>query len=147
METSLAEPQVPAQNNKIHRFTKENAAQCARNAVKSRLKREQAERDALADAIAQAELGRPLLQRAVAQAAAYPTVNRVALVAEQIVRTRKMLNSELEPRERAQLLCALDKLLDRERILAGLPLPGSRRPGREKPERGQGASSSPAVDE
>lgn len=62
------------------------------------------------------------------------------LVAEQIGHTRAVLNdtrtnfcpacerSGIEPHHRAQLLRALDSLLNRQRVLLGLPLPGSMRP-------------------
>ena len=69
---------------------------------------------------------------------------RLSLVLEQIDRTRDVLNNDkfnwcpeckrggVEPHHRGQLLRALASLLDQERILRSEPLPGSRRPGREK---------------
>jgi len=80
-----------------------------------------------------------------------PPVNQVErttnaqldLVANQIKRTRDVLNDNdyryceqcerggVEPQHRAQLLKALDVLLDRQRVLLGIPLPGSRRPAPE----------------
>lgn len=108
METVTELPANPVPQKLLpHAFTKENAAENARKAVISRERFRQG----------LSRLSEP---------------KRARLVSEQIVRTRKVLNQDdLEPRERAQLLCALDKLLDRERILLSVPLPGSRRPGRE----------------
>lgn len=68
---------------------------------------------------------------------------QLELVAEQIAHTRKVLNDDntefcpacercgIAPHHRAQLLKALDALLDRQRKLLQIPDPGSRRPGRE----------------
>lgn len=53
---------------------------------------------------------------------------RVALVQEQIAHTRAALNGKLEPNHRAALNRSLCELMDRERILRGEPLPGSRKP-------------------
>jgi hypothetical protein len=58
-----------------------------------------------------------------------PQDTRLALLSEQIARTRDALNGDdLEPHHRAALLRALCELLDKERIAKGEPLPGSRRP-------------------
>lgn len=53
---------------------------------------------------------------------------RVQMLSEQIQRTHDVLKGELEPKERAQLLTALDRLMERERVLRGIPNPGSYRP-------------------
>lgn len=53
------------------------------------------------------------------------------LVQEQISRMREQLREDMEPGERAQLVRALDLMLDRKRILQERPLPGSRRPAPE----------------
>jgi hypothetical protein len=65
---------------------------------------------------------------------------QVNLVADQITRTRDVLNDDksewcpecerggIPPHHRAQLLKALDTLLDRQRELLGLPKTGSKRP-------------------
>lgn len=61
---------------------------------------------------------------------------RLRLVVDQIELARKALNSDdLKPLERAKLLGALCSLLDRERILRGEPLPGTRRPRERSTER------------
>jgi hypothetical protein len=58
---------------------------------------------------------------------------RLELLSEQIALTRaSLLKSNLEPKDRAQLIRGLCGLLDQQRIARGEPLPGSRRP---KPER------------
>lgn len=66
------------------------------------------------------------------QEAAEPA-ERLALLAEQITRTRKALNGRLQPHHRAALLRALCELLDQQRIARGEPLPGSRRPRDQAP--------------
>jgi len=72
---------------------------------------------------------------------------QLRLVTEQLKRTRDVLNDDkycycdkcerggIEPHHRAQLLKALDTLLDRQRVLLGIPLPGSRRPSSERQDR------------
>ena len=66
-------------------------------------------------------------------------LQQLRLVAEQISHTRSVLNDErdycpacersgIEPHHRAQLLKALDTLLDRQRKLLGIPDPGMLRP-------------------
>lgn len=63
----------------------------------------------------------------------------LAIVDEQIALTREALNDKtpfckecerpaLQPHHRAQLLNALNNLLDRRRILLGRPLPGTNKP-------------------
>lgn len=66
---------------------------------------------------------------------------RLALVIEQIALTRKALNNGCDPKERAMLLRALCALLDRERILRGEPLPGSRKPAPERRPESRAPSS------
>ncbi len=68
------------------------------------------------------------------------------IVQEQITRTRTQLRDDMEPGERAQLVRALDLMLDRKRILQERPLPGSRRPAAEPSNRKPslfGGSSAP----
>lgn len=61
------------------------------------------------------------------------TQRHLAIVREQIVLARRSLQDEaMEPRDRAQLIRSLDTLLDRERVLMGVPLPGSRKPAAPK---------------
>lgn len=64
-----------------------------------------------------------------------PSDERLLLVQRQITLTRDTLEGKLEPKDRAQLLRALCGLLDRERILRGEPLPGSRKPAPEPRQR------------
>jgi hypothetical protein len=99
-----------------YRFTSANAALMAQRSREARAQRK--------NGVA------PPSSPGIPASAAEPN-ERQELVREQIARTRAVLNGRLDPRERAQLLLALDRLLDRERILQGLPLPGSRRPGRD----------------
>lgn len=70
-----------------------------------------------------------------------PSDIRLGLVIEQIALTRDaLLRSSVEAKDRAQLVRALCGLLDRERILRGEPLPGSRKP---LPERRPGSEDRP----
>jgi hypothetical protein len=60
------------------------------------------------------------------------TAQRLAILNNQIVRTEECLNTKrLEPRDRAQLLNALDRLLERERILRGIAAPAPFRAPRQ----------------
>lgn len=61
-------------------------------------------------------------------------LERAELCAEQIAHTRVALAKNIEPRERAMLLTALDRLLERERVLRGIPNPGSYRPSKPRTE-------------
>jgi hypothetical protein len=62
---------------------------------------------------------------------------RLAYIRQAIERTEQLLGTAEKPGDRLQLARTLDMLLDRERILAGRPLPGSRRPASdEKGSRG-----------
>jgi hypothetical protein len=75
------------------------------------------------------------------------TERQLLLVREQIRRTRTVLNDEsddycehcgrsgMAPHHRAQLLRSLDTLLDRERILIGIPEPGRLKP-KARPQQG-----------
>lgn len=106
-------------------FTAENAADMARRATLARIRGRQAE---------QAEL------------AGIPreTLEELEIVEEQIACTRKELNDRtpacvccerpaLQPHHRAQLLKALDALLERRRKLTGRFSPGTLRP-QDKPK-------------
>jgi hypothetical protein len=76
---------------------------------------------------------------------------RLELVREQIELTRAVLNDKrvhfctkceragIEPHHRAQLLRALDSLLDRERIILGIPGPGTLKP--QSPRRSKAPAS------
>ena len=56
---------------------------------------------------------------------------QLAIVSEQIKLTRNVLNQEtIEHHHRAQLLKALNTLLDRQRILLNVPSPGTLKPER-----------------
>lgn len=101
-------------------FTKENAREFAKRGAAARLRMLEARKDA-------AKMAGDNLPPTLA-------TERLQMMCEQIAHTRRVLNGKLAPRDRAQLLLALDRLLERERILRGIPLPGSRRPGRERPQ-------------
>lgn len=110
-------------------FKGENARRASAKGVAARLKL-----IAQAKAIVEADRARPTGPPAIDKA----VTAQLNLVAEQITRTRKVLNSEeVEHHHRAQLLKALDSLLDRQRELLGIPRTGSRRPGPDKPARRQ----------
>jgi hypothetical protein len=56
------------------------------------------------------------------------TAKRLQILSLQIARTHKILTSdEISHKDRAQLLNALDRLIERERILRGIPAPQNTR--------------------
>lgn len=116
---SLGEP-VKAKGKGRVKFTKENARMFALRAAESRKRNAQLRKDA----VQVSDGGIPLTV----------ATERLQMLCWQITRTHAALKGRLQPRDRAQLLLALDRLLERERILRGIPLPGSRRPGRERPQ-------------
>ena len=63
------------------------------------------------------------------------TFQRLMRVRAQIERIDALLADEDEPKQLKELADALTRLADQERILAGRPLPGSRRPEKDKPAR------------
>ena len=65
-------------------------------------------------------------------------LERLARTREQIARLDAQLLASNDPREIKALSDALKNFAEMERILRREPLPGSRRPGREKPERSSG---------
>jgi hypothetical protein len=65
-------------------------------------------------------------------------LERLARTREQIARLDAQLLASNDPREIKALSDALKNFAEMERILRREPLPGSRRPGREKPERASG---------
>jgi len=97
-------------------FTKETARQAQAKAVAARLS---------------AEFLNVPIKPTAQGAKANPLEN---VVVSEISRVSGVLsNRRLKPSERCQLIGALDRLLDRLRILRGDPLPGSSRPKEEKP--------------
>lgn len=67
-------------------------------------------------------------------------LERLARTREQIVRLDAQLLASIDPREIKALSDALKNFAEMERILRREPLPGSRRPGREKPSKSSTAS-------
>jgi hypothetical protein len=63
------------------------------------------------------------------------TQARLERVRVQIARIDALLADEDDPKRLKELADALGRLADQERILAGRPLPGSRRPEKDKPAR------------
>jgi hypothetical protein len=106
-------------------FTTANAAEMARRSHAARKLRE-AERKAQA-ALPPASARRPAAETQVAA--------HLEIVREQIRLAVADLSKKMEPHHRAQLLRALDCLLDRERELVGIP--------RLKPQEGRRRSASP----
>jgi hypothetical protein len=123
----------------ISRFTPENARLMSAKALETRrrnaairLQAEQAEQPTTNQA-----QGAPVI-------AAGPWSEELEIVQEQITRTRKQLQDNMEPGERAQLVRALDLMLDRKRILQERPLPGSRRPAAESSRSRPGLFTAPS---
>ena len=65
------------------------------------------------------------------------TVRKLARVREQIDSVEKLLDAATEPQAVDRFANALTRLYDLERILAGRPLPGSRRPTEDRAPRRQ----------
>lgn len=68
------------------------------------------------------------IKRQVALAPHKLAIERAEMLAIQIKRTHEKLLKELEPKEHSQMLVALSRLVDQERVLRGIPNPGSYRP-------------------
>jgi hypothetical protein len=120
------------------RITKENARTLAlKSAEVRRRNRDTAEAERLAALRPAAPEGQTDANRAA------PWSEELEIVQEQITRTRKQLQDNMEPGERAQLVRALDLMLDRKRILQERPLPGSRRPAAESSRSRPGLFTAP----
>jgi hypothetical protein len=133
-EVVLEAPQpLPTIKKPPHRFTPQNARAYAIKSNNSP-KRDRRRRKQPTQDIAQ-----PVFSE-LPQDFSRDVVQELKIVSEQIARAREVLNDRddhfcsecerggLEPQHRAQLLKALDALLDRKRILQGRALPGSLRP-------------------
>lgn len=110
-------------------FTKENSAEMARRAQAARKQRE-----------AEEELARA--QSADTTSADDATYRKFRLIRtrEQLLALDKQLEAERDPKLVKSLADAIARLCDVEQRLAMRPLPGSRRPGREKPDKRSAAS-------
>jgi len=104
-------------------FTKENARQFQAKAVESR--RRNAE---LREAERLAALQRPPTEP---QPESYPQ-QRLLRVRALLDDVDEQLSKTRDPQDRERLARAANVLSEQERILAGRPLPGSRRPGRDR---------------
>ena len=122
-------------------ITKENAAQCARNAARARVAnnlRKKAERAAADRALIIHEENMRLkyLAQIATANASVPVVaavddyigKRLGRVRLQIDQLDAMLLAERDPQALDRLAAASARLSEQERILAGRPLPGSHRP-------------------
>jgi hypothetical protein len=137
METIMdACPSVAANSPRRHLFTAANAKEMSArgNAAKALAKKRREELIAKTNAI-------PTLQRDEIY-----RNQRLARVRVQLERLDGELERTKDARDVKAICDAIARLAEVERILAGRPLPGSRRPGREKPQRGT-VSESPAVDD
>jgi hypothetical protein len=63
------------------------------------------------------------------------TARKIARVRDQIERVENLLTDAVEPQAVDRFAAALARLYEIERILSGRPLPGSRRPEKDKPAR------------
>lgn len=63
----------------------------------------------------------------------HPTDPALALIAQELERLSAALAGKLKPSDRVALIGALDRLLERRRILQGEPRPGSARPSKVEP--------------
>jgi hypothetical protein len=120
MEATTLEPsELPAKpKQRPPRFTRENAGDYARKAV---IAREANKRLRLA------ALGPPDSAQYVA--------SRLTRVRAQLSKLDQLIENETDPQKLDRLVSAQSRLSEQWRIFSGIPLPGSRRPGREKPQR------------
>jgi hypothetical protein len=108
-----------------HAFTRENAAENATKATESRERNRKA---------------------TIANSPAKYVQARLKRVRAQLKKIDALIDKEIDAQKLDRLVCAQNRLSEQWRIFSGIPLPGSRRPGREKPARA-GAASSPLVDD
>lgn len=135
-------------------ITAENAKRLQSLGAAARM-RKSAERAAMvAKANADMELVRPLMVRAVELTTEFAAQPELEYRLERLKRTREQLAKldtlldEAEDWKAAKAICeAIARLSVIEGNLAGRPLPGSRRPGREKPTRGPATGGSLMADE
>lgn len=123
-------------------ITSANAAELRKKAIAARKAKELALKQRIEQLEAEKELARPLLEQAVAQATA-PTLepqksfvsNRLRIVREQLKQLDEQLSQCIDWKATKAICDSIKALTDVERILDNRPLPGSRRPGREKPDK------------
>lgn len=116
----MADAIFPAKRKRGVPFTSDKARECAKLSKEARDKKKKDAEE---------------IARIVALMPAQLALERAELCAQEIKRTHKSLMEDaLEPKERAQLLTALDRLLERERVLRGIPNPGSYRPSKPRTE-------------
>lgn len=142
MEVLTAEPlQETQQKPPIHRFSKENAAELGRKGAIAKKQSDLARKTAEVKALADAELARPLLEQAVAQAVAAtgkPDEEyrqfRLTRTREQLLALDRQLEAETDPKALKSLADAIARLCDVEQRLAMRPNPGSYRPSKPRTE-------------
>lgn len=117
-------------------FTSEMAKEAARKSVLAREKRE-----------AEAEQAKAIVGQLKAAAIVEPcelyVTNRLQRTREQLERLDRDLAAADDPKAVKAICDAMRALSEIERTLAGRPLPGSRRPGRERSSKDQGQSAAP----
>lgn len=67
-----------------------------------------------------------------------------ARIRKQIESLLKMLEKASEPKEVEQLSRSLSTLMEQDRIMSGIPLPGTLRPSKEKPKRATEVAPDPS---
>ena len=70
-------------------------------------------------------------------------VARLNRVRAQLDKLDRMMISELDPAKLDRIASAQARLAEQERILAGRPLPGSRKPAQDRPQRRQSITPEP----
>jgi len=111
----------------------------ARKAVIAREEKRRREKEAREQERQDAQIGRDILlgkirlpdQSPGGQAADEFSKLRLVRVREQLNRLDAMIATERDPQELQRLTAAQAKVSEQEFALAGRPMPGSRRPGRE----------------
>jgi hypothetical protein len=123
-----------------YRFSGERASIAGKKGVIARRQRQLERNIALVKAQAEeiaAKEGKPELP---AESPDKYTQDRIARTRRHIQGIDRQLEASDDPKEIKSLCDALARLEEIERILSGRPLPGSRRPGRDKPTKSTPAS-------
>ena len=128
--------EIPASPPRPHLFTTANAKEMSvrGNAAKADAKKRREELIAKANAI-------PSLPRDEDY-----RLKRLARVRTQLEKLDDMFDQERDPQKLDRLASAQARLAKQEQELAGRPLPGSRRPARERPARPSQTTAQPIED-
>lgn len=149
VESSTAEPQQIAASPKLKLpfINSSNARAIGKAGAQARIANHNAKKLELRRAKERLDLLQPIVDASLAQVASQPVGSDEEYRLFRLARTREQLadldaewkDAKGDAKERKALADAIARLQDVEQRLANRPLPGSRRPGREKPARSEAA--------